>query len=491
MTMNFGNFAYGVGLAGEDIEAARQEKFKEAAELFRQRIEQGYLDVAQRMQKLRERYGFGTRMTPEQEAWRAEFLGRATYGPAWDTMPDEQKTAWKERMFKAISPAYVRPGLEMGGEGPTGYEMVGRDPLTGEMLWENQDYLDPRLLTKKRTVEKGVPSFNPATGEARMEYRPFTETLEPELPKGKPWGKKAPLAPGENPQFSQREQETRIGKPDLITEMIPKGPLGPTVQQAEALYRGVMDGSNPMHNLTPMQRVSVEVIAKMRGEHLPKVPEPGGPKQAQQRATEIAQGLDVLHTSLFGNPALGAEGKGLQDYMSVLDEGPLQRGKLSALLSAMGFKHDNSYFSRLMPGFVEDIIAMSIGSTLTDDERSYIFQMQRAVGAIQALREVTGLPRSTQALMNQYVNELPEPRLANSSKAGMEKLGLIEREIKTALARSGLSVTTAPSGGLPPKGVGLPDTTIPLPVSPGLTDRPAAPGTTAQPNVINNPNELE
>jgi len=76
-------------------------------------------------------------------------------------------------------------------------------------------------------------------------------------------------------------------------------------------------------------------------------------------------------------------------------------------------------------------------ATMNAQEKAYVYQLNRAISAINALRTITGLPRSTQALMDRYVMELPNPVTTPSSADARNQLKLIEREIRTAMAGGG------------------------------------------------------
>jgi hypothetical protein len=102
---------------------------------------------------------------------------------------------------------------------------------------------------------------------------------------------------------------------------------------------------------------------------------------------------------------------------------------------------------------------------MTPQEKQYVYQLNRAVSAINALRSITGLPRSTQQLMDRYVLELPNPITTPSSKDARNQLQLIEREIQAAME----GAVNPSSGG----GVGA-TLDIPAPVAP-----PNVPGMTS------------
>jgi len=143
----------------------------------------------------------------------------------------------------------------------------------------------------------------------------------------------------------------------------------------------------------------------------------GGRLKAEYKA-----GLNVLHASLYGSDGV----KGLKDYIYVLDD-PTSRMKLAAL--GGDFLHPTEGGE----GMIKGMKKLLESKLLTQDERMYIQQMNRAIGAINALRTVTGLPRATQQLMDRYILELPNAMLDANSKEALNKLVLIQREINAAL----------------------------------------------------------
>jgi len=168
----------------------------------------------------------------------------------------------------------------------------------------------------------------------------------------------------------------------------------------------------------------------------------GKPKDAKQSATQqnAATGLKVLEVSLFGdktsqNPD---EQRGLIDTLGVLDS-TISRIKIMPYIS-----DPTGHFA-----VTNAVLAMASGA-LSKDEFDYITQMNRAIGAINALRSVTGLPRSTQQLMERYVRELADPISVSSAERGRSRLAAIQREINAAMKTLGPGVSGETSNTPPP-----------------------------------------
>lgn len=154
--------------------------------------------------------------------------------------------------------------------------------------------------------------------------------------------------------------------------------------------------------------------------------------KAMQGSLDKSVGLQVLSVSLHGDPNSSdpANRKGLLDAVKsgVLDD-TLSRQMLITLIQKgeVGSvdSHLQSLFSRHQSPQVAEFRA----------------QYQRAYSAIQSLRTITGLPRSTQALMEAYAAELPNPQTTRDTADGIRQIELIDREIGAAteiLKRGGL-----------------------------------------------------
>lgn len=156
---------------------------------------------------------------------------------------------------------------------------------------------------------------------------------------------------------------------------------------------------------------------------------------AAKLSPQLKSGLDVLHVSLFGDPQ--GKTRGLRDTLDIFDS-QVSRAKLATMPTLLSPPES--------PSAVGNLMRSAQSSFLTPAEREFVRQHARAVSAIQALRSVTGLPRSTQQLMQRYVAELPNPSIDKSKEEAMERLALIEREINAAVSGSG----TTTGGDLPP-----------------------------------------
>jgi len=147
---------------------------------------------------------------------------------------------------------------------------------------------------------------------------------------------------------------------------------------------------------------------------------------------EMEAGLRVLHVSLFGTSSV----PGLDSTVGVLDS-KLSRSKLIAAGVGSNPNPDQWTLTKLAhAGFY---------SSMSQEEKAYVYQLNRAISAINALRSITGLPRSTQQLMDRYAQELPNPIVTPSSKDAKDQLKLIEREIAAALDDA--TKITSPGGG--------------------------------------------
>lgn len=150
----------------------------------------------------------------------------------------------------------------------------------------------------------------------------------------------------------------------------------------------------------------------------PAPPHAGG--AAAKMKPEIDKGLKVLHASLFGSGGV----PGLDSTVGVLDSW-FSRKKL--IQGGVGSTPDPNKWT------ISKQLDSEIVRSFTDEEAAFAYQLKRAVSAINALRGVTGLPRSTQQLMETYAQELPNPIVTPSSKRARYQLQLIEREIRVAM----------------------------------------------------------
>jgi len=146
---------------------------------------------------------------------------------------------------------------------------------------------------------------------------------------------------------------------------------------------------------------------------------PGASGQAAQNR-EI--GLRNLEISLFGNPKDEDPDmrKGLKDVMDVLDS-PLSRSKIIPYIQPT---NEEWTVTRIMKSLA--------ASGLSTPEKDFIYQFRRAASAVQALRQIEGLPRSSQQLVELYMNELANPESTPSKEDGIKRIKLIERLVRQA-----------------------------------------------------------
>jgi len=173
--------------------------------------------------------------------------------------------------------------------------------------------------------------------------------------------------------------------------------------------------------------------------------QPGGKKQMKP---EQEAGLNVLHVALWGD----GKSPGLDKTVDVLDSAT-SRNKMIA--AGVGASPDPKQW------ISTKLFHSTMYATMSAPEKAYVYQLNRAISAINALRTITGLPRSTQALMDRYVMELPNPVTTPSSADARSQLQLIEREIRTAMAGgtpSGAGADGGSEGGdAPPPGAVIHD----------------------------------
>lgn len=194
----------------------------------------------------------------------------------------------------------------------------------------------------------------------------------------------------------------------------------------------------PVEKITAKDRASLVQYMKQQGLH----------PEFQRLKPEYVSGLNVLHTNMFGSAPYrteggkGAEGlptasKGLIDYVYVLDS-EISKWKIAAVPELI--RPDDH------PGMVSTLFSKAKFASIgfTDDEKHFIIMLNRAIGSINALRTVTGLPRATQQLMDRYILELPNV-IMDDSKTATIKLLTIQREIEAALKKSSSSSPMTPS----------------------------------------------
>lgn len=140
---------------------------------------------------------------------------------------------------------------------------------------------------------------------------------------------------------------------------------------------------------------------------------------------EVVAGLENLKVSLYGTPGQ----PGLIDSLDVFDA-QANPGGLRRLQMAWGLTSPEG-----AKGVMGRLGMIAQSEILNEKEREFFRQMNRSIGDINGLRAVSGMPRSTQALMDRYVMELPNPYTAKTKAEAMKSVGLVERQIETALSK--------------------------------------------------------
>jgi len=244
--------------------------------------------------------------------------------------------------------------------------------------------------------------------------------------------------PGYGPvvvQVPTRSVTRKVPRGESGSSMIP--PMGPVDTLIPTpLTSGATDNPNAP------QSGAIATGGSLSTSNLPKIPLPPGsrmigvkppPGAKGQLKPEMEAGLRVLHVSLFGTSSV----PGLASTVDVLDS----KASRALLISAgVGTTPDPSQWT------ITKLAHAGVYSMMSAKERNYVYQLNRAISAINALRSITGLPRSTQQLMDQYIRELPNPITTPSSKDARNQLTLIEREIKAAMdTGTGGPTTQSPS----------------------------------------------
>jgi hypothetical protein len=188
-----------------------------------------------------------------------------------------------------------------------------------------------------------------------------------------------------------------------------------TESNIEQKAKDIESGAMTLKDLSTKDRSAVATYMRNH-----KMAAGGGKLKPDQEA-----GLRVLHVSLFGDPTASdpTERKGLKDVVGVLDS---WKSRKLLILAGAGQSPDPTRWT------VTKMLHSGYYDAMSPQEKEYTYQLNRAVTAINALRTITGLPRSTQQLMDRYVMELADPNTTPSSKDAMTKIHLIEREIKAA-----------------------------------------------------------
>jgi hypothetical protein len=244
--------------------------------------------------------------------------------------------------------------------------------------------------------------------------------------------------PGYGPMIVQvptRSVTRKVPRGESGSALIP--PIGP---EDTSIPTPLTSGATDRPNAP--QSGSIATGGSLSTSNLPKIPLPPGsrmigvkppPGAKGQLKPEMEAGLRVLHVSLFGTPSV----PGLASAVDVLDS----KASRALLISAgVGTTPDPSQWT------ITKLAHAGVYSMMSAKERNYVYQLNRAISAINALRSITGLPRSTQQLMDQYIRELPNPITTPSSKDALNQLTLIEREIRAAMdTGTGEPATKLPS----------------------------------------------
>ncbi|PWT72284.1 MAG: hypothetical protein C5B60_09795 [Chloroflexi bacterium] len=180
---------------------------------------------------------------------------------------------------------------------------------------------------------------------------------------------------------------------------------------------------------------------------------------------ETKAALAILQASLFG----GQGQPGLKDTLGVLDDAA---GRHMMQLAGVGQTPTGAGSGALAQLYH---ITVGVGQSalharLSPEQQAYAMQFNRAISAIQGLRPILGNFRSTEATIQRLIAELPDPQNTSSRNEGLQKLALVEREIRTALASAGLDPQGNP---ITPTGE-TPATSV-TPAAPSATSTPAPP----------------
>lgn len=478
----FGGTLGGIGAQSSLLSEAKREQEAERSRRFNEQLQQSYLNLAQKREAAEEvwrnkwatRSATGGRPSPTD----VEATGRYIYGPNWDSMPEAQKVAYRERMYKLISPAYIRQGPEQMEDTASGYGMVTRDPLTGSPIWSNPEAIQPGLTPKFsqgfRVVQDATGTFLvPTTEERNIPLIPgqaapkppapegWTPSLRPRTPGGAPVSATpTPAPPSAPPQTGKpiavggRGAPPQIGTPVRVAGPKPGPSTKPRLKpsELESAARNISAGRTKMSDYDQPDRNLVANKMKELGLAMPLTPAEKKAQGPQKLPPAAISGLRVLEVSLIGDPHSKDpdQQRGLWQYMHVLDE-PFYRKSLitTALTEPAG---------EGITGAVGGVAQTGVTSMLTEEERGFVDRLRRLIGDITSLRNVTGMPRSSRDLINRYIAELPTPRTTKDSKEGFSKVKLILQQIEAAR-------NPAPEAGPPAPGT---KGDIPAPSVPSL-----------------------
>ena len=414
----------GIGSLAGDVSRARDRQEEQRRQQFKEQVEQAYLNLAQQQAAWREKFppyaGRASMLSPEQKADDAKRFINAI-APNAD---DATKQNLLERYLKLTPQNRFQKALVLDDdpESATGVREVWMDTTTNQELPTSiSNVVVPSMQPVDRNVYKQVPQ-----ADGSIKLVPVTETTQRRLPAAGPAG--AATGPS-------------VGPGKVVGHVPPTKALPSLVSDQEAGDIAAQIAHDKDANWTrkyPLaaDRTKIAEAARKRGIALPSA---GGAASARQR--EMVAGLNTLHVSLFGG--MDGQGKaieGLANTVNVLDD---KRRRWLHLVPAWTFMQSNmspSYWSRLTPETLNSYLKAAGRSMLTDREAQYVFQMNRAITAIQALRPWLGNPRSSEQLILRFMAELPDPSTTQDSKDARYKMTLIEREIRAAIEGANLDI---------------------------------------------------
>lgn len=372
----------------------------------------------------------------------AEFLGYSSP----NEVPPEQKTEFDQLTLRGmgLQPVSMQSTSVIADpDSETGYSKVTKSTITGQEVQRTKGVPPPGGPDTQTTHQVYKKVLNADGTESLV---PVTETSEKRRLGGK--GAAAPTIPaGVHPSTIKPARPAGGGRgAGLAGKPLTDEDYAAAVKslQGGLAWAQVTKGWKPASQLALMKYMQERNIP------IPKQGAAGG------QAKLVMAGLQDLHVALWGDPSVkGASGEGLTDTLKVLDN---RKRVWTHLLPAWTFARTSinpTLWSRMTPELLNNILSRAGVGRLNDDEFAYVSQMNRAITAIQALRTVQGLPRSTQQLMDQYIKELPDPATTNSSDRAKYKLALVERSVRVAMR------VLAPEAAEPIGGTGVGEQPLP------------------------------
>jgi hypothetical protein len=456
-----GSVAAGLASVGGSLAAAQELRRKEQIEQIKLAIEQGRLGVEQEYADTnRQRFGL--------EKGREERLAAESKKPTiskWQLMGNTMiATGQNPDGSPFVKSIQLNPEV--------GYQLKALKDEIAQAPVEAQPMLE--AMTNGYVAEGNIKGASDAIRPvlqaiAKDKALPGQETVRE--------GYQAMTVdvPGYGPvvvQVPTRSVTRKVPRGESGSSLIP--PMGP---EDTSIPTPLASGATDRPNAP--QSGPIATGGSLSTSNLPKIPLPPGSKMIGvkpppgakgQLKPEMEAGLRVLQGALYGDPLSTDPDmkKGLVDTVGVLDSWT-SRKKL--VIAGVGKSPNPSSW------ITTDLMSSGLYDTLSKAEQEYVFQLNRAIGDINSLRSITGLPRSTQALMDRYAMELPDPRTTSSSMAAKYKIGLIKRQLDFAKSTGALNVDS---------GVSNPNTGSPVDVNKILDDmllKPGAPsgGTSPKP----------